>query len=123
KDLARIEFREYLRDLSAALSRSYSPKASAVRLEVEAPSVLLNVNIAVPVGLILNELVSNSLKHGFPGGKSGLVRIELQADPETQLKLTVRDNGVGFAAGLEVADITTLGLRLVRSCISTIVVG
>jgi len=117
-DLARIEFSEYLRDLLVELFRSYGPKASAIRLQVEAPPVRLDLNTAVPVGLILNELVSNCLKHAFPGGKSGLVRIELQTEQATQFRLAVRDNGVGFPPDFDLGNIPTLGLRLVRILIS-----
>jgi two-component sensor histidine kinase len=70
---------------------------------------------AVACGLIINELVSNSLKYGFPDGREGVVRIELTADANNMARLIVADNGVGHPNHPDLANAKTLGLRLVRT--------
>jgi two-component sensor histidine kinase len=71
--------------------------------------------LAVPCGLILNELISNAFKHGFPNGGSGEIKVTLRAQPEGQCLLCVEDSGVGIPADLDVNIKKSLGLRLVRS--------
>jgi two-component sensor histidine kinase len=74
--------------------------------------------MAIPCGLIINELVSNSLKHAFPAGREGEIRIELRADDEGKCILMVSDNGVSFPEGLDFRDAGTLGLQLVNTLVS-----
>jgi two-component sensor histidine kinase len=81
--------------------RTYRPHAALIRLEMEAPAVWLNVDTAVPCGLIVNELVANALKHGFPEGRSGSVRVEVAREEGRMLRLSVMDNGVGLPPDFE----------------------
>jgi two-component sensor histidine kinase len=76
--------------------------------------MFLDIDTALPLGLIVNELVSNSLKYAYPEGRSGVVELILRAGPENQYTLSVRDEGVGLPAGLEVSNTDTLGLHLVN---------
>jgi two-component sensor histidine kinase len=76
--------------------------------------VFLDIDTAVPLGLIVNELVSNSLKYAYPEGRSGIVELMLRAGPENQYTLSVRDQGVGLPAGFDVNNTETLGLHLVN---------
>jgi two-component sensor histidine kinase len=80
KDLARINLAEYIRDLATNLFHSYGVSSTAIKLKITADDTLLDINTAVPLGLIINELVSNSLKHGFPKGREGKINIELRSD-------------------------------------------
>jgi two-component system, sensor histidine kinase PdtaS len=114
-DLARVDFSEYISNLAAYLFRSYEVNAGGVRLNVEAEDVLLGVDTAIPCGLIINELVSNSLKHGFPGGKGGSIHITLRPEGPERLKLCVADDGVGLPPGFDVRDTPSLGLQLVNT--------
>ncbi len=114
-NLARINLPAYIKDLCAQLLRAYGQTAARVRVEEQIAAIDLSMEQAVPCGLIVNELVSNALKHGFPDGRSGSIRVELGPDESRQLVLRVSDNGVGLGPGIDVAGTATLGLQLVRN--------
>ena len=117
-DLARIDFGEYIHNLSAHLSQAYSASTRAIALQVQADDISLAVDTAVPCGLMLNELISNALKHAFPDDGPGQVRIELGTDDEHQCMLKVSDNGVGMPPDLDLNTTGSLGLQLVNALVS-----
>jgi PAS domain S-box-containing protein len=119
-DLSRIEFSQYLRNLATHLFHSYQVDASRVHLKIEAEEVHLNVNTAIPCGLIVNELVSNALKHGFPEGRSGELDIDLRQVEGDGYVLQVKDDGVGFPEGLDFRKTETLGMQIVNTLVSQI---
>jgi len=119
-DLSRIEFSEYLRNLATHLFHSYQVDASRVQLKIEAEAVNLNINTAIPCGLIVNELISNALKHGFPEGRSGRVGIDLHRLEGDGYSLRVVDDGVGFPEGLDFRKTETLGMQIVNTLASQI---
>ena len=80
----------------------------------ETHQVLLGVKMAIPSGLILNELITNCLKHAFPAGQVGEIHVSLHQEGDGQLVLRVADNGVGFPSDFDVLKTQSLGLRLVR---------
>jgi PAS domain S-box-containing protein len=112
KDLARIDIADYLRGLATGLFAAYGVNPDVVTLTVEAEDVSLDVDAAISCGLIVNELVSNSLKHAFPNGRTGRVRVELRT-LNGEVELAVADDGVGFPDGVDVWSTGTLGLKLV----------
>jgi PAS domain S-box-containing protein len=112
-DLAKIDFAEYIQSLSANLFRSYAVKSQGLTLKLEISPVFLNVDTAIPCGLILNELVSNSLKHAFLGACAGEIRIQFSANADRSFSLIVQDNGIGFPRGLDFKASQSLGLQLV----------
>ncbi len=115
-DLAKIDFAGYVRNLTGHLLRSYRVNSSAIRLNLEVDSVPMNLDVAIPCGLIINELVSNSLKYAFPNGRSGgEISIRFADENSHGLKLVVSDNGVGFAEDTNPENSESLGLKLVRS--------
>ncbi len=114
-DLARINFREYAEDLLTYLHRSYSDAWGRIQLRVEADDVMLTVESAVPCGLILNELVNNSFKHAFPGGRAGAIVVGIHTNGDGRVHLSVADDGVGLPAGLNLAETTSLGMQLVHT--------
>lgn len=114
EDLARIDFGEYLQSLTSDLRVSYGVSARQVELKVEAEQILLGVDIAIPCGLIVNELVSNALKHAFPTGGDGEINVAV-VSRERQLMLKVSDNGVGFPEGFDFTLSDSLGLKLVNA--------
>ncbi len=114
RDLSKIEFGGYVRSLTAHLFQSYLDKPDRVRLETDFEDVFLDINAAVPCGLILNELVSNALKHAFPGGRSGTIRIGLQKDPTGAVELGVADDGVGLPAGFDLRESGGFGMEIVN---------
>jgi PAS domain S-box-containing protein len=119
-DLSRVEFSQYLRNLATHLFHSYQVDASRVQLKIEAEEVHLDINTAIPCGLIVNELVSNALKHGFPDGRSGELRIDLCRAAGDGYVLKVKDDGAGFPEGLDFRKTETLGMQIVGTLVSQI---
>ena len=114
-NLSRIDFPEYIRQLAIHLFQSYGVGAGRIRLRTELDKLYLNLDAAVPCGLIINELVSNSLKYAFPDGREGEVRIELREDPQQMARLIVADDGIGLPSNVDWETVRSLGLRLVRT--------
>lgn len=115
-NLAQVDFAGYIRTLVHNLFDCYNTSRNLIRLNLDVAEVALDIDTAIPCGLLLNELVSNSLKHAFPNGRSGTLDISLQLQ-SGQITLTVRDNGIGFAELSNVEEWGSLGLRLVRALI------
>jgi two-component sensor histidine kinase len=114
-NLARVNFAAYVDELCRQLLGAFGSAATRVKVENRIASIGLPLEQSVPCGLIINELVSNSLKHGFPDARTGLVTIELYPADNKMLVLRVRDNGVGLAANSDVSQPSTLGLQLVSN--------
>lgn len=113
--LAQINFREYLEELTSILLYSYQADQT-VDLQLDIENIDLNIETAHPCGLIINELISNSLKHAFPTGKIGKIFLSLHRCPDSKnIVLTVRDNGVGFPANFAWQETESLGLQLVQT--------
>jgi two-component sensor histidine kinase len=141
EDLARIDFGDYIQNLAANLLSSYDVSSNAIALKINVDNVLLGVDAAIPCGLIINELVSNSLKYAFPDGQfaqrgkpphatvlpspqrglrvspdnQGEICIDFHVENDDHLHLTVSDNGVGFPQNLDFQNTETLGLQLVTA--------
>ncbi len=114
-DLARVDFAEYIRDLAMHLFRSYGVSSNVIKLKINVYDVSVGIDTAVPCGLILNELISNSLKHAFPNSREGEIHIELRSDSDDEVTLIVGDNGIGFPKDLDFRNTTSLGLQLVNT--------
>ncbi len=112
--LAEIDFADYIRRLVEHLVRSYGA-AARIRTEVRLEPLQCHRDVALPCGLIVNELLSNVFKYAFPGGKPGRIRVVVRRGAQGKVHLMVRDNGVGLPPGLDWATSPTLGLRLVRT--------
>ncbi len=118
--LARIDFAEYARALSAFLVRTYSLNG-AVSLTVDADTTTeLDIDTAVPCGLILNELVSNALEHAFKDGRAGQLLVSVAPRPDGGVRLEVRDTGTGLPPGFDPATSASLGMSLVLSLVRQI---
>jgi two-component sensor histidine kinase len=113
-DLAQIDFAEYARSLLQYLWRAYGNTAPGVRLATDLEPVWLDVETAVPCGLMLNELASNALKHAFRGRAEGEVAVSLRRSVDGQVCLEVRDNGVGLPPGTDWRQARSLGLHLIE---------
>jgi len=113
-DLAVVEFDQYAKSLVNYLWNAYGTYASPIILKEDLDTVTLPVNEAVPCGLILNELVSNALKHAFQGRSDGEVTVSLRQDGQNRVCLGVYDNGRGFPEGLDWRNANSLGLRLLH---------
>jgi PAS domain S-box-containing protein len=114
-NLATVDFGGHVRDLAETLVRSFGETAGRVRLVVEAESVPLDIDTAIPVGLILNELVTNALKYAFPARHSGTIRVQFRVEPPASLLLSVADDGIGLPDGTDISHARTLGLKMIQS--------
>jgi PAS domain S-box-containing protein len=112
-NLSRLNMAEYLNNLVSDILRSYSSVSSKVSSNVDVDDIYLNINTALPMGLMVNELVSNSIKHAFPEGE-GNISIKLEYDGEKYI-LTVSDNGIGLPEDVDPFESSSLGLKLVNS--------
>jgi hypothetical protein len=114
RNLARIDMADYLRDLAASLFKTCAANQTAIRFILKADPVFFTIEKAVPCGLILNELIVNSIKHAFPNNQAGEITVNLTAGDKTVV-MEVADNGVGLPNGLDFHQADTLGLRLVHA--------
>jgi predicted ATPase/two-component sensor histidine kinase len=112
-NLSRIPMDRHIRSLCTHLNGAYGALAQNVRLVVNVGDLHLEMDRAVPCGLIVNELVSNALKHAFPAGRAGNISVALRPDGPGRTLLAVSDDGVGLPADLDIARSDSLGLRLV----------
>ena len=115
RDLARVSFPEYVRDLTNNILTSYALPARSVLVKLDVDDLSLSLDSAVPCGLILNELMSNCLKHAFPLGHSGTVYVSFHAEGADELCLAVQDDGVGMPAEVDLERTSSLGWRLIRA--------
>lgn len=113
-NLAEIDFGEYIRSLTQNLFNSGDAKVRNIHYTISANTIWMEVSQAVPCGLILNELITNVLKHAFPHNQPGQVDIHLAAKEDKVVSLRVQDNGIGFTANFDPETVTSLGLQLVH---------
>ena len=116
-NLADIDFAGYLDSLISYLNRSYNSAQKEVALRLQMEPVSLNIDTAMPCGLIVNELVSNALKHAFPNGKGGEITVQLKSKEKDLIELVVSDNGVGIPEGIAIENSPSLGLQLVNALV------
>lgn len=118
KDFARIDLAGYVRTLSQELFQSYkiNPGEIALTFQVDG-DVYVDINKAIPCGLILNELISNALKHAFPGDGPGELQIIIRETKNTEIEIVVRDNGIGLPDDVDIHQPRTVGLHLVNGLV------
>jgi len=122
-EVETLDFTAYLRKLATDLLRSYKVGNKDIHLKLDLENVSLGMDTAIPLGIIVNELVSNSLKHAFPGGRDGEIDVKLQRaenDHDHQFTLIVSDDGVGLPEDFDYRDATSLGLQLVNTLVEQI---
>lgn len=113
-DLAHIELGEYLETLVASIQRSASAGSRHVAFVLDCHAVALDIDRAVPCGLIVNELVTNALKYAFPHGRRGTIGLQLRAENQ-RVTLSVRDDGIGINPDLDWQESDSIGLQLVAA--------
>ncbi len=114
QDFANIDFGEHVESLVNGLFVSHGIDTNKVKLNIDIKDVSLDLENAIPCGLIINELVSNSLKYAFPQGREGNISIALRPFNEDELELKVSDDGVGISEDLDIEQTDTMGLTLVK---------
>jgi PAS domain S-box-containing protein len=116
-DLAKINIAHYIADLTAHLFDSYNIHANQIKLMTHINAIPLAIDLAIPCGLIINELVSNALKYAFSNQQAGDIEVILDEQPDHSLCLIVRDNGVGFPEDFDLKQTTTLGMSLIQGLV------
>jgi two-component sensor histidine kinase len=119
-NMAKIDFAEYIKNLVSYLHQSYGASSRKIELKINIDNVLLGIDTAIPCGLIISELVSNSLKHAFPEGASGEIRVELHSVGDNGFKMIISDNGIGLKKDSDSRAGSTLGLQLVNALVKQI---
>jgi two-component sensor histidine kinase len=113
ENLAEIDFGDYIREMTNQLLRSYQESSVRISLSIHAGKVMLAIDAAIPLGLIINELLSNALKYAFPGDRRGEIKIEMDK-MENGMRLLLADNGIGLPQDMDFRNTTTMGLKLVN---------
>ena len=113
-DLKRIDFGDYIQTLSKDLFHSCITNLGRVKMNLNVENLMVDINTTVPLGLIVNELVTNSMKHGFVGDTKGEINIEFHEEGD-EFVLVVLDTGVGFPDDIDFRNTSTLGLQLVNN--------
>lgn len=111
--LKSIDIGDYIRTLAGDLFRTYVTDSERISLNFDVEDVMIDINTMIPLGLIVNELLSNCLKHAFPDERSGQIDISFHYN-HPKFRLTVTDNGVGFPENIDYRKTKSLGLRLVN---------
>lgn len=112
KDYEKINFSEYVKSLTDNFINSYGFRVKNIKFDMDIIDIVLNIDTAIPCGLIINELVSNSIKYAFPENK-GIITISMRSESTNKYKLTVKDNGEGTDNNINLNSADTLGLQLV----------
>ena len=115
KDLYKIEFSEYIKSLAKDLFSSYNIDYERIKLRSDMEGIYFEIDTAILCGLIINELISNSLKHAFPDGRKGEVYIGLKKSSESNYTLILKDDGIGFPPNINFRKTDSLGLQLVTT--------
>ncbi len=118
KDISHIDFKEYIENVTTHLQHSYGILEDRVKISIDVINMVLSIDNAIPAGLIINELVSNSLKHAFPDGKSGNIFINAAYDDyNKEYWFLVRDDGIGCNEKIDFENSTSFGLKLVDTLV------
>ncbi|WP_341738963.1 PAS domain S-box protein [Microcoleus sp. CAWBG640] len=120
KDLSKIDFADYIHNLAQNLFQAYEINAKGIKLQTKIAPCFMNIDTAVPCGLIINEFVTNSLKYAFPEQPQGTIKIDFSFDNDRVCVLVVSDSGIGLPKDLDYKNSRTLGLRLVVSLVKQI---
>jgi PAS domain S-box-containing protein len=112
--LSRIDFADYVEALVSYLALVYGINDKYIKLQLNIEPISLNIDTAIPCGLIINELVSNALKYAFSHEKLGLLKVELYSTEQKFITLVIKDNGVGIPKDSNIQEMNTLGLQLVK---------
>jgi two-component sensor histidine kinase len=120
RDLSQINFPEYLRQLSDQLFNVFKERNGSIELDITAKELNLSIDLAIPCGLIINELISNSFKYAFPGNRKGCIKIELDTENMNDYTLIISDDGIGLPNDIDFRNTKSLGLQLVNTLVGQI---
>lgn len=113
REVSNLDLRDYVKELSSAILLSYHVAGNRISLGLDLESMPVSIDVAIPCGLVINELMTNSLKYAFPDGRGGEIRVSLHSADSGETCLTVGDDGIGLPDGFDFRQAKSLGLRLV----------
>jgi PAS domain S-box-containing protein len=116
KNFESVNFSEYLAVLTKSLVHTYAINTKKIKLILTLNKLFLNLDLSIPCGLIINEIISNSLKYAFPNNRDGIIFVNLKVNKKN-VKIEVGDNGVGIPEKLDIKNTQTLGLQLVNTLV------
>jgi two-component sensor histidine kinase len=116
ENLSEIDLKTYLHKVTLSVFQAYSTKLDKVKLNTSIEKMPISINQASPIGLIINELISNSLKYGFPEERTGEITVSMKK-LDNELELTFMDDGIGIPDGMDWKNSKSLGLKLVRTLV------
>jgi PAS domain S-box-containing protein len=122
-DLFNLDIREYITDLAGTILAGYKNSVARISLNLDIESVPFSIDTALPCGLVINELMSNSLKYAFSEDMTGEIGISLRVSPENEVTLHYYDNGIGFPDGFDPVNASSLGLKLVNNLVKRQLLG
>ncbi|MEO8512414.1 MAG: PAS domain S-box protein [Ignavibacteria bacterium] len=120
KDFTEIDFSEYMQQLSQHLFNVFKSKSHDLEILINSADVSLSIDLAIPCGLILNELISNSLKYAFPEGRKGKINVALNCSNDREYEIIISDDGIGFPKEIDYKQTKSLGLQLVNTLVGQI---
>ena len=120
KTLSEVNFAEYIQNITRNLYHSYGRPEGGIELEFDLDNIYLNLDTSIPCGLIINEVVSNSLKYAFEGRDSGKIRVEFKKKSDEKMKLIISDDGIGLPKDFDIENAESLGLQLVTTLVTQV---
>lgn len=119
-DFSKINYKEYIKQLTKGLHMSFNGNKSNVHFKIDIPPLFLNLDTSIPLGLLINEIITNSLKYGIKDGEKVEINISLDKQSNSDYVLRIGDNGVGFSDEITSRSSNTLGLMLIHELTSQI---
>ncbi|MBN1782710.1 GAF domain-containing protein [bacterium] len=113
KDLSHLNLKDYIESLISLIKRGYREQMHAVTIQTRMKDVHMQIDIAVPLGLVINELITNSVKHAFPESRPGIIRVRLRLNSQKMLVLEISDNGTGLPNGFDMKRDVHLGMKTI----------
>jgi len=117
-DLSKIDMEDYLFSIAGQLLATYDEQKDKVRMKFDAKNIHFSIETAVPFGLLINELITNSLKHGFPGERKGNIEITLTETAKEEFELNYSEDGVGIPLTLVNGHVLSFGMQLIDMLVS-----
>ena len=113
--LSKVEYKAYVQELSQYLVRSVKGNKNNIKLNIDIPDIKLGIDTAIPLGLLINEAITNALKYGIKDDTEGTIHIELKQEDEKGFVLNIGDNGEGFSESITPQTSKSLGLKLIHN--------
>jgi len=117
QDMSKINFADYVLELATALISSTKGNKNNIKLKIDFKDVYFTINAAIPIGLLINEIITNSLKHGIKGNKKGEILISITEKTDKKLEMRIGDNGIGYASDFNPKNLNSLGFQIISSLV------